>query len=114
VMVRLTGGQAGQKSGHIHTGTCDNIGPVAFPLEPVNAQQGGTSTSTINATAEQLMDGQHVIAYHEAGGNPGRPVTCGEIRGHGAMGTTGTGVGTGVGTGAGTAPGAAGTGTTRP
>lgn len=95
VMVRLTGAQQGQMAGHIHTGTCDNIGPVAFPLEPINAQQDGTSTSTINASGQQLMGAQHVIAYHEPGSTPGRPVTCGEIRGQGT-GTGGAGGATGT------------------
>jgi hypothetical protein len=81
VMVRLTGGTPGQKDGHIHSGTCDNIGPVVVALEPVNVQQGGagTSTSEVNLPVAQVMNGQHVISYHQSGGDPGPPVVCGEI-----------------------------------
>jgi hypothetical protein len=88
VMVRLMGATQGQKNGHIHTGTCDNLGPVVFELDPIQVQQGGggTTTSTVNAPIEQVTAGSHVIAYHEAGGQPGRPVVCGEIPQHGTNG----------------------------
>jgi hypothetical protein len=91
IMVQLTGGQPGDKQGHIHQGRCDNIGPVAFPLESVNVQAGGTgsSTSTVNAPMTAVMDGNHLIAYHEAGGNPGAPVVCGDIPRHGGGGGIG-------------------------
>jgi hypothetical protein len=84
VMVRLMGGTPGQKNGHIHSGTCDNLGPVLYELQAVDVAQGGagTVTSTINSPYEQVTAGSHVIAYHESGGQPGRPVVCGEIPQH--------------------------------
>jgi hypothetical protein len=88
VMVTLSNATPGEKQGHIHSGTCDNLGPVVFSLEPITVQQGGTgtSTSTVNATPQQIMEGEHLIAYHEAGGTPGRPVVCGNVRGGGPLG----------------------------
>jgi hypothetical protein len=88
VMVTLNNATPGEKQGHIHTGTCDNLGPVVAPLEPVNVQAGGTgtSTSTVDLPAQQIMEGDHVIAYHEAGGQPGRPVVCGEVGRAGRLG----------------------------
>lgn len=85
VMVRLTGSQPNvTHQGHIHEGTCENLGPVVAPLQPVttDGQGSGTSTSTVDLGIANVMNGRHVISYHEAGGNPGRPITCGQILGH--------------------------------
>lgn len=69
--------------GHIHTGRCDAIGTVVVPLPPVTISGGtGTATSTAAVDAMTVMDNGHVVAYHEAGGQPGRPAACGEIPGH--------------------------------
>ncbi|CAN5640065.1 hypothetical protein BH23GEM6_BH23GEM6_14640 [soil metagenome] len=85
VMVRLMGSRAGAThQGHIHQGTCDNLGSVVAPLQPVtvDAQGTGTSTSTVDVAIHAAADGQHLIAYHVAGGDPGAPVVCGEIPAH--------------------------------
>ncbi|HEX6038267.1 hypothetical protein [Longimicrobium sp.] len=67
--------------GHIHTGTCEQPGPPVAPLENVTLANGaGTSSSTVNVPLATVMNGQHIIAYHErAGDDPGSPVTCGAI-----------------------------------
>jgi hypothetical protein len=85
VMVRLMGSQPNAThQGHIHSGTCDNIGSVVAPLQPVqvDGQGSGTSTSTVNVSIHDASDGRHVVAYHEAGGSPGAPAVCGEIPAH--------------------------------
>lgn len=85
VMVRLVGSEPDARhEGHIHQGTCDDIGPVVVPLQPVqvDAQGSGTSTSTVDLPMQDAADGQHLISYHAAGGSPGPPVTCGEIPAH--------------------------------
>jgi hypothetical protein len=85
VMVRLMGSQAGAThQGHIHQGTCDNVGSVVAPLQPitVDGQGTGTSTSTVDVAMHAAADGQHLIAYHAAGGDPGPPAVCGEIPAH--------------------------------
>lgn len=76
-------GQGGVHQGHIHQGTCSALGAPVVPLEPVTTA-GGTGSSTSNVTVDvmSVMDGQHVISYHEAGGQPGPSVACGEIPGH--------------------------------
>ena len=81
IMVRLSGPQAGVHQGHIHTGTCDNIGGVVQPLEPVDVPQGaqGTSTTTVSIPPATVMNGQHVVVYHTAGGSPGAPVACANV-----------------------------------
>lgn len=84
IMVTLSGPEAGAHMGHIHQGTCDNLGSVVVPLETVDVMDGapGTSTSTVDIPAETVMNGQHVVAYHVAGGEPGQPVVCANIPMH--------------------------------
>lgn len=82
VMVSLRGAKgAGTHQGHVHTGTCDALGGVVAPLQPVTTDAGGSgsSTSTVSVPVATLMNGQHVVSYHEAGGNPGKSVACGAI-----------------------------------
>lgn len=83
VMVRLTGAPgAGEHPGHIHSGTCDNIGGVVQPLDPIttDATGSGTMTTTVDLPPMTVMNGQHVISYHAAGGGP--PITCAQIPMH--------------------------------
>ena len=83
VTLRAAGGAGGVHQGHIHSGTCTQIGGVVVPLPPVTVAGGtGTATSSVAVDAMSVMDGAHVVVYHEAGGNPGSPVVCGEIPGH--------------------------------
>lgn len=85
VTVNLTaaGDAGGVHQGHIHQGTCDSPGSVVVPLPPVTIAGGtGTATSTVAVDAMDVMDGSHIVVYHEAGGNPGAPVVCGAIPGH--------------------------------
>lgn len=81
VMVRLMGAPEGERPGHIHSGTCDNLGGVVQPLEPVvvGADGTGTSTSTVPLDMATLTGGQHVINYHGEGGTP---IACGPITAH--------------------------------
>lgn len=83
VMVRLTGLQAGgEHPGHIHAGTCDNVGAMVAPLQPITAGDDGTGTMTATAEIDPnaAMDGNHVVQYHQAGGGPG--IVCGPIMAH--------------------------------
>lgn len=85
VMVMLTGTSGtGTHQGHIHQGTCAAPGEVVAPLQPITADGsgGGTMTATVPVPMATVMNGQHIIAYHEAGGNPGSPVVCGAIPQH--------------------------------
>ena len=83
IMVRLTGGSgAGEHPGHIHSGTCDNVGGVVQPLDAIttDATGTGTMTTTVDLAPMTVMDGQHVIVYHAAGGGP--PITCAQVPAH--------------------------------
>ena len=86
VTVNLMGQGAGTHPGHIHSGTCDKLGPVVVPLESVTLANGtGTSTSTVKVPMATVMNGQHVVNFHAGSGdNPMAPVACGAIPAQGA------------------------------
>lgn len=82
ITVTLRGAKgAGTHQGHVHAGTCDAPGAAVAPLQPVttDASGAGSSSTAVSLPLSAVMNGEHVIAYHEAGGNPGKPVACGSI-----------------------------------
>jgi len=81
VTVTLQGAGSGTHPGHIHSGTCDSLGPVVAPLESVTLANGtGTSTSTVKVPLATVMNGQHVVNFHAGSGeNAMAPVSCGAI-----------------------------------
>ncbi len=84
VMVRLTGTEGGgTHPGHIHAGTCAAPGEVVQPLTEIttDATGTGTMTTTVAVAPASVMDGQHVVQYHQAGGGPG--IACAAIPQHG-------------------------------
>ena len=86
VMVRLTGLQPNSgHAGHIHQGTCDNMGSAVVPLQDITAgaDGAGTMTTTVSVPMMTVMNGQHLIAYHQdAGQNHGPTIVCGNIPSH--------------------------------
>ena len=71
----------GEYEAHVHTGTCEEGGPVAAPLNPILGLADGTGNSTTTLDAEELpADEPHFIQVHGSGGSP---VACGDIEGHG-------------------------------
>ncbi|HEU0301154.1 MAG TPA: hypothetical protein VFR37_16940 [Longimicrobium sp.] len=91
VTVTLNGQGDGARSGHIHQGTCDNPGQVVAPLQDVTLASGtGTSITTVSLAYGDVVNGQHVVAYHTgAGENPGAPAVCGQIPAQQTGGSTG-------------------------
>lgn len=92
VTVNLTAQGSTTHGGHIHTGTCDAPGPPVAPLQDVTLANGtGSSTSTVDVPLATVMNGEHIIAYHQGSGDSlGAPVVCGQIPAQqgGATGTT--------------------------
>ena len=89
VTVTLTGPGSGAHPGHIHAGTCENLGAVVAPLQSVERANGnGTSTSTVDVPLATVMNGQHVVNYHAGtGDNPMAPVACAQIPAQGGGAT---------------------------
>jgi hypothetical protein len=81
ITVSLRNAVEGVHQGHIHGGTCADRTRAIVPLQPVvvDADGSGSATSTVELPAETLLDGNHIVVYHEAGGAPGASVVCGEI-----------------------------------
>lgn len=85
VMLRVMGAPANSTHpAHIHEGTCENQGPVVVPLESVTVDGSGigSSTSTVDVSLATVMNGQHYVQAHDAGGTP---VVCGNIPAMGSM-----------------------------
>lgn len=70
--------------GHIHTGTCSTIGGVVAPLGDVtiDGDRDGDAESNVAIPMATVMNGQHIVVYHEAGGTPGAPALCVAIPAH--------------------------------
>lgn len=85
VTVNITGGTAGSvHQGMIHSGTCDALGGVVAPLDPLTIGDDGTGevTTTANVAAMTVANGSHIVVYHAANGSPGAPVVCAAIPAH--------------------------------
>ncbi len=82
--VVLTGAMEGELMGHIHAGTCEAPGAVVVPLTSitVDATGNGEATSTVAVPLMTVMNGSHIVVYHEAGGSPGAPRACAAIPAH--------------------------------
>lgn len=78
VTVALVGAEGAQQ-GHVHEGdTCEQIGPVKWPLQPIGSAAGGEAQSVtlLPVPLDSVMNGNTLVIYHEPGG---QPVICGDI-----------------------------------
>jgi|SRR5579871_1098019 len=77
VVIALSGAPATAQPAHIHTGTCSNLGGVAYPLTPVT---GGKSTTTVKGvTIAALLAKPTAINVHESAAELQKYVSCGNI-----------------------------------
>ena len=97
--------------GHIHTGTCDELGDVVFPLEDATAGGSGMmgtpmagmmdsmatpgagmagmdmsevvaqSMSTVDVALDDILAAEHAINFHESAENIGTYIACGDVTG---------------------------------
>ncbi len=78
---------------HIHTGTCDTLGDVVFPLNdvasadmvatPVAGESGmvAESTTTVEVALDDILAAEHAINVHESAENIGNYIACGDVAG---------------------------------
>ena len=77
---------------HIHSGTCDELGGVEFPLSDAAAPEGdqeGTapsvavsaSTTVVETTLDDLLTEPHAVNVHMSADDMGTYVACGDIGG---------------------------------
>ena len=78
VRLRVAGGPEGTpQPAHIHTGTCDNLGGVKYPLKSVT---NGTSETVIpDVTLATFSKGQWAINVHKSTSDLKTYVACGNI-----------------------------------
>jgi len=99
-------GQSPAHPAHIHSGTCEELGDVVFPLESLTAtdltaspetvgELPGTpaisdedmlnvvaeSTTTVEASLSDILSGEHAINVHESPENIENYIACGDIVG---------------------------------
>lgn len=87
---------------HIHSGTCDTLGDVVYPLTNLTAPDMSAtptagmmatpmatgmgevvaqSTTTVQATLEEILGAEHAINVHESPENIGTYIACGDLTG---------------------------------
>jgi plastocyanin len=78
---------------HIHSGTCDTLGDVVFPLNDVasadaaampaagNHEHAAQNESTVDVSLDDLLAAEHAINIHESAENIGTYIACGDIAG---------------------------------
>ncbi len=77
VVIALSGAPATAQPAHIHTGTCSNLGGVAYPLTSVT---GGKSTTTVKGvTIAALLAKPNAINVHQSADNLQKYVACANI-----------------------------------
>lgn len=81
VVVELEGiSDAGEYAAHIHSGSCEEGGPVSAALNPVVGLADGTGASNTTLDVTEVEQDQPLfIQVHGAGGSP---IACGNIEGH--------------------------------
>ncbi len=78
---------------HIHSGTCDQLGDVVYPLADVVTQTGEEMGATgghpvkvsevnhVDAPLQEILDGGHAINVHLSAEEIGTYIACGNIGG---------------------------------
>ena len=78
---------------HIHSGTCDQLGDVVFPLADVVTQTGEemgaagghpvkvSEVNNVDAPLQEILDGGHAINVHLSAEEIGTYIACGNIGG---------------------------------
>ncbi len=76
----------GPQNSHIHTGRCDEVGPVAYGVSSKDEPKGTTTDGGTIAFFQRIanlklsqLQGTHVINVHDARDNS-LYVSCGEIK----------------------------------
>jgi hypothetical protein len=73
----LVDGATGGHPAHIHSGTCDALGDVVYPLTDVDAT--GASLTDVDTTVADLQAAPHAINIHLSADEIGTYVACGDI-----------------------------------
>jgi LPXTG-motif cell wall-anchored protein len=66
---------------HIHTGSCEQMGGIAFPLTDlrIDSTGRGSATTTVSATLATIQGAAHYVNVHAGPALPSPGVSCGNI-----------------------------------
>jgi len=77
VMIQVSGAGAGPQPAHIHPGSCSQLDPTpAYTLSSVN---NGQSTTDVDASLQQLLDGHYAVHMHKSQDELTVYVACADI-----------------------------------
>jgi hypothetical protein len=76
IAVELSSPPGPAQPSHVHSGTCDEIGPVVEPLESV---EDGKAESVVQMSLDELQRGGLLVHAHKSEGEPKVSVACAEI-----------------------------------
>lgn len=76
VAIDLDGSGDVPQPAHIHEGSCEDLGPIAFPLENV---EDGNSSTAVDVSLEQLEDGDYAVNVHKSEEEMETYVACVEV-----------------------------------
>ncbi|MCZ6615390.1 MAG: hypothetical protein O6920_06390 [Chloroflexi bacterium] len=77
VTLRVTAWPRDPQPVHIHDGTCDNLGGIAYRLKDVNF--GDSETPSVKVKLDALRTGNFAINLHDSLGSPEVYTACGNI-----------------------------------
>ena len=76
VNITLDNAPGNPQPAHIHEGTCEELGDVAYPLTNV---EDGASESSVDVSTEDLSTGEYAINVHKSEAEIETYVACGNI-----------------------------------
>ena len=77
VAVNITPGAVGiGQPIHIHSGSCDDLGGVVYPLTSLDA---GMSATTVDVSISSLLSGRFAVNAHKSGPEASVYVACGDL-----------------------------------
>jgi hypothetical protein len=76
VVVELSNAPGPAQPSHVHSGSCDDIGPVVAPLENV---EGGDAESVVLMPLDELQRGGLLVHAHKSEAESKVSVACAEI-----------------------------------
>jgi hypothetical protein len=77
VMMQVSGAGAGPEPAHIHPGTCAQLDPT--PVYTLSSVTNGTSTTDVDSTLQELLDGTYAIHMHKSPDELTTYVACADI-----------------------------------
>jgi hypothetical protein len=81
VDLTITGLTPGSHNAHIHVGSCNQLGPVKYPLTPLQAGADGKSSSstTVTASFSEITAGGLYLNVHNEPNTPTYNAACGDV-----------------------------------